>query len=544
MKASVYIENSSSAVSQEFIVIPEVYSFDIDDSLTTLTNTGTIIIPKNIFTVVEQKERKYGKQGELTGSYSISNTFVVNEAVPITKNVLREGKRVWLFANDENIFIGYITFVKELLETFEITVEDEMYKLKKLQTSKFSIPLTIEKNGFAIYDKRIPLEKPQVQIFPGIFVGEKLKLHHILYYIFTNAGYSDKEIYCFDLDIGKLKLNDYLQPAEIIKLLIDRFGFFAYFKLQDQENSILKKQVLYVGSKYWSTNQAIKISDTIKLVSDRIKKGSKDISQTDVIKKSSTVFDDSVSMIEFAYPYIEGMNCIIEHNLQFVDTKQQDLIVVVKSVQSHSSDLFIGSYPPDKRTADIENAHKLYCDILSDELEVKRSYRLAEKFKSDSKKTTLTTEQKKAKFKRLLQAADRKDDYVRKRKEELKASDYIQLSREASNYITIELPDLTKEKCEELAKERYNQVKKSGFQGTFRTFGDPYVSVGDVVSISLGGYYDEDGVLTGSIHYHYVDKVYREYSEGGYYQTITIGNEYLLPAVKQYVIEDINKNKY
>lgn len=423
-------------------------SFNIEYNIETLTNTGTIIIPK------------------------IDN-IVINQKIIIYSS---------LNSKSINIFRGYITFVKSLEnDNLELTIEDEMYHLKKMKTVKYSFPSPIQPDTFANYGGIVK---------KGFFTNQEMKLHHLLYYVFSFNEYKDTPIYCYNLKIGKLKLNDFLLPSEIIKLMTEKFGFYAYFKLVNNQS------VLLIGNKYWDNTKAIDIKSLVNSPID---------SPSEVYP-----FANNIDIYQFAYPYKKGYNHVVSHNLEYVNLDQDELIVTVKSVQTKNSEVITYTYPENKVYYENELLRKLNNEIILQAEELKQINSKLSKENKDE-----------VNAKKLIDEFNKKNIIYQERKDEIEAKDYLALSKEGMNYINIDIPDMSLEDCKKLAYEKYQNVKKEGFQGTFTTYGHPFIQPGDVVYISL---YDKN-------YTYYVDKVTQSFDDSGYFQTITLGNEYILPIV-------------
>lgn len=491
--------------------IPNIQSINIIEDITQQTQLATIIC--NNFSLPQDVTDIIGSKTDIFLSYF--------------KNGVSQEKK--------HRFSGYISsyIIEDSMTTIEL--EDEMYVLKnKLSGLKQSFPSPIRENIF---------RHPQEDILTdNSFLNEPLKLHHILYYCSNITGF-DKKVYCYDLEIGKTRMNDFLSYSEVIALLSEKFGFHAYMKLDGDvttkgEYSFIDP-VLYVGSKYMYEADGYEIKSLIKdngisknYIRKSIKKGKENEEENYPVQTKATKSPNKIKIRnnipfhKFAYPYTPGYNHILSHDIFVRYTKKDDLYVIVKSLNTLTNVVNIVSLPTDKYAVEETKILNAMADEAAkkDQLiqyikdytsakETSKSY--VEKNNiinvKETKLSPIEYEKLKAKAiesKAQLDAIEQEDNAL---------SDYIALNKEHTNYISIDIPDLTLETMNLLAHQAYDNYIPDGSAGSFSTYGEPIVKIGDLVQIKI----------KDLIECYWVDRVETTFSvDGGYRQNITLGNKY------------------
>jgi hypothetical protein len=92
----------------------------------------------------------------------------------------------------------------------------------------------------------------------------------------------------------------------------------------------------------------------------------------------------------------------------------------------------------------------------------------------------------------------------------------VEVGDDTGDLRTMHFYDLSEKELKAAAERELDRLKYDGYRGDFKTFGQPTVQHGDIVSISNPTYPEQDGDF-------WVDKVVRLYGMGGYWQTITLG---------------------
>jgi len=437
-----------------------VINFTTVEDVNSLTDTAEVVVSK----------AGYALNGlELLGRSTDNDKSVEFSIIKGTRITIDAGYEGILY----RIFDGYIVnFQMDDSGYLVLKCEDEMYKLKTGRSLINSFPSPL-------VDSVIDINNAKK------FSGQDFKLHHLLYWIFLNIGTPSYEIYCNNLEIGKLRLKNRFNVATILKLMKDRFGMYIYFKniFIDRNNSIGQTNIptkrLYVGWKYWHKRAGIKINDLLT---------------TEVEVPSEEIVDDKAYKIKYASPIDSSLygeyNRIIADDMVWKDTGKKNLIVVVKSIQSDNS-VLKASYPLSITDLEKEQALQALPDNATD-TEIQN-------FISENAQTA--------------------DSF----------NDFISLEAEDSNIINLEIPDLNQSASNALAAKTYSEYEDDGFIGDIITFGGypltNFVTKGDVITyrVNKTGFIDVENIVEYS---YYVDKVVREFNQDGYRQTIFNGSRY------------------
>lgn len=369
------------------------------------------------------------------------------------------------------IFKGYITEY-EIVDDYTIrfTGENLMRFLKLSPKIKNSFNATINKNV----------------IKDDLFVGESFNLRHFAYWMFRNDKtelyekyyknrYFDiipfNHIYASDeVGVPSLFIDDYLHPSVILDKLNDPDSLYLRSFVRpnyvgyDGQPYFVPDYDLFIGYKNYL---GVNVFDIKKEISFQSKSSPK------LVGKDIDYAND----IPFSYPYLFGTNAIYSHNIKYKDTKKSNLIVIV-TPEVNGSLLDPVYYPADK-----QQAVNLFVNQKAIDLN--------------------------------------KPNNVQKAEEVAKDIDFIRLKETDENTIRIKLPNLNVDSAKALAKQTYDNYKDEGYQGSFVCDGEPYIRIGDVVSLNIKISTEYELIK------YYVDKVERRINDEGYTQTITLGNRFI-----------------
>jgi len=432
-----------------------------------LTGTATFTIPLNVFIL-----NKYGLFYKSTNAQDVDAYY----HIPMDAKIAIFAS--YDYHNLRQIFKGYIVKYKMADDNLTFECEDLMRFLKLEPKLKQSFPKEITAD----------------LIKDNVFTGETFNLRHLIYWMFRNENteknpdyYNElpyKNVFVIpEMDLDKLVMENKMHPATILDKLNDvETYYFRNFLVADnfQDVSVGSKVYripdynLFIGWKNWANQSTVNVLDDIK--------GAKKSNPVRIGKDSHIL-----TISEFEYPYRPTIdnnahysNVMLSHNIELVDTGKTKLVVIVITEKEDGTIPPAFYYPKDSA-----EAQKLISlQKLSD--------------------TDLDNFQKKE---------DAKDD---------SKVDYVRLIEDESNTIRIKLPGLTNTQMESLAKYRYDNYADDGYTGTFTTFGEPYIRVGDVVRLTMKFNKDDD---YDTLSY-FVDKVERNINDSGYTQTIKIGNRY------------------
>lgn len=104
--------------------------------------------------------------------------------------------------------------------------------------------------------------------------------------------------------------------------------------------------------------------------------------------------------------------------------------------------------------------------------------------------------------------------------------EYPDNTKDPKNIITISLPDTDLPTLKKLVKERWDNLDKGGFTGSFQIFGYPFIQHGDIVELTINMSHIKDSPRIITEKY-FVDEVVTTFDSGGYKQSIKIGNQML-----------------
>jgi len=296
--------------SGKYIILNKVLEFRVQESVNTITTTASILIP-DIYT-----------------SFNEGRLFIKrsrNADVFLIKPDSQFKVRIYAGFNSlEKVFEGVITTVERNDATsIRINCEDNMNFLKRNKQLKFSFNSPIQK------------EAPYLDRF----IGDRMNLWHLMKYVFGSDELIRtrfSKVYCQDLEIGKIKANDYMFPATILQLIKDRFGLSVY--------SI--KNELFIGYK---TNSQSEWVDVYKTIDTGVK----------------TLYrSPSSKVMSFSYPYDKNYNRVIDHSLVWNNTNKEECISAVRSFQDINNTTIIRYYPESRATYQEEyNTHKDKYDL-------------------------------------------------------------------------------------------------------------------------------------------------------------------------------------
>lgn len=468
--------NQSTDANKKFVAIQldKYLSIQVNDDVDTLTNTATIVIPL---------KNTYFAKGELILENDNNQIYSINS---------KDNPYINIFAGYDNmlneIFKGYIVDIEYVDNGIALHCEDEMSVLKR---SKFL------KNSFSSKLKKNTIRKNSTD-----FTNHKFTLAHLLLWMFEQEGLdTNYDIYCANLALGNLRIQEKLSPAEILEEIKNKYGIYVYFKYEylAGKNGSLNRTTprLYVGWKYWGGRSGIKVTDYLfdTEIGSTTKDGGSIRTFTDF---SEVKVDDLTKLHKFAdkmYPEIEGLyNRIVDDKLVWVKTDKDKLSVIGISNGTNNPPL-VSLYPPDDNTLK----------------------KLQLKYKGDNNTTKEERESEK----------DSLDDFTI-------------ISANNPNTIKIAIPSLDLPTLNSLVKETYDNYEDSSFTGQVITFGSyplsTLVSIGDIIVISIDNSYSNNAKITNEYSY-YVDKVTRIINpKDGYRQVITLGNRY----ISQDIINEIN----
>lgn len=125
-----------------------VNSFEVPSDWTGLTDNGTVILPKNIYAVDKQNNKRFAMFGKNKniGGFDKTPLLMRGDAVKIeTYYIYWDENLNGYKTNKEVVFEGYITNIKSKMP-IEFDVEDNMYLLKQVQmkTQSFKENISIE----------------------------------------------------------------------------------------------------------------------------------------------------------------------------------------------------------------------------------------------------------------------------------------------------------------------------------------------------------------------------------------------------------------
>lgn len=459
----VIIDLNTTANNIEKFELLNVVSISIEEDINSLTDLATVIIPTSNFTL-SPSGLTYN-DGAVT--YFIKNNSKTKIHLYLGYDNITKTSTLGNY-NVIKVFEGYISNIQITHDLVTLECQNEMIKLKKGNSIKRSYPSPVR------------ADEPIDDLNPTLFVNEDFKLNMLIYNLF-GYGKTDRtipyNIYTYlDFVIGKLRFNNRFQISEILKFLKDNFGIYCYFRLEpsilDNETHILEqKPALHIGYKYWNNSELTNVSTAL------LNKGNFNREQ----------FSDWNVIWKFSDPFDAEYNRIIDNNLEWIDTDKENLIVTIRSLQDKTAKLLTYVYPPQ-----------------------------FEDFKTEYSKQKLDDEQINDQVKKDLLNVDLEDK-----------TDYLVFSENEANTIDINIPNLDLKTMKEIAKAKYDEYEESGYQGSFITFGEPYIRKGDIVQIKQKNGRVDNQTVDYTLYSFYVDRVRRTYSvENGYRQEIIIGNRY------------------
>lgn len=441
------------------VKLRQIIAYEVVDSVDVLTTTARVTIPARIS--LFKQGSLYLKKDRTSDVYYEIKTGMDNQLAIYSGYNFRE----------YNIFRGYITEIVSNEEEVVLLCEDEMYALKNTKAFKESFPS--------------PLKNAVVD---AAFDGQSFRLDHLLYYIFKDIQPS-YQVFCNKVNLGKVKLNDFFNAAEILDILKERYGIYAYFKTFMDSSQRISLPIdgrikgtprLYVGYKYWQSRVAVDVNELIKSKAN----------------SSDTQIDYSF-FHQFMYPYrveFDGQyNRVLDWDIEWVKTDKDKLIVEVTSPQDTDQPL-VYVYPEDATTQKLEKFKESMPDLST-----------VESF----------------------------EEYSARKKQELNDQEYVQFKNDKPNQIKLNIPNLDIDSMKELAKNAYNNYLQSGYTGEFLTFGglplSSLVQKGDVVRLRFNDLKNSGKIEDYS---YFVSKVVYEYSEGrGLTQKVSIDTRYYEPAL-------------
>ena len=462
----------------------------------------------------------------------------------------------------ETIFIGYIIdFYLVGEDVIEFKCEDEMYMLKTTTNLRYTFPVDLQKDIFknlllpnlatAPQEQSIETYKERwnkiVDKYPG-----KMKLHHILHFMFnltlkkqvqfdakglpenTQANRYSKydvtyPIFCEDIQMGKVKFNDFLHIAEFLDMQSKKgYGFYHYFKLRELYANV-RVPCLYIGNKYLTHTYAINLTT---FINQDILESSKDHPEQIGILPQKTINE-----IYFSYPYCKGFNPIIQHDIKYRKTNDDEHSVLVISLDTKTNQ-YTGESIPDSDLQYYEiKDRQLLTQFRAEEKALKKREHELEGGSVDEDKKIKDA---KGKYKKPIadmspkEIQKEQEQFIKEEKafkdryQEFYDKEYDILSKRGVNTEKYEFRNLTRQECRNIATRKYNEYKTSGFYGSFLTYGKPFVTIGDIVILQLSSaVFFNESTPAGA---YYVDKVERIYDETGYFQRITLGNAYIEPG--------------
>jgi hypothetical protein len=258
-----------------------------------------------------------------------------------------------------------------------------------------------------------------------LYVGDKFALKHLVYWLFRNEISSQRDdllwdnyinnvvpydhIYVMDeLEMDKLIIENKLNPSVIIDKLndVETYYFRSYVRNDNFVEQVIgntnnqpylrPETNLYIGYKFWNGNNAIDVKSDL-------------INQTK--SNNLTIGKDTEHsyLHKFAYPYEQGYNPIISHDIKYEDTGKTELVVIVITEDDN------GNVPP-----------AIY--YPSDSAE---SIKLQARQKLNDENAKIKEEKDKAK--------------------DLTEKDYIRLIENETNTIRLKIPGLSEKSALELA---------------------------------------------------------------------------------------------
>jgi len=90
---------------------------------------------------------------------------------------------------------------------------------------------------------------------------------------------------------------------------------------------------------------------------------------------------------------------------------------------------------------------------------------------------------------------------------------------EKDTKIELNIPGLSNDSILEMLKNKWESLSKTGYKGTFTTFGKPYLRVADKVDLNLQYSTNTENGL------YYIDSVYTTLDSNGYRQEVTLGSK-------------------
>lgn len=400
MKKNIYSKISITTYDEKSYELKYFNSLVINSDINSLTSTCSILFPMDN-AIIDKKQFKF----------NTSN----GEEVILT---LRDSVQIELaFYNDENelstylpdsvtpiktfpkYFIGYISGFNFSNDMIELKLEDSMNMFKRKKVKYSSKQVTMKEFMDGIINDYI--NSGEIYQLPLPFVQE----------------YQNQE----DIDLGKLRIADYISAAKIFEEIKEKYRLFIYFKNIISKSGSYFKTIphLFAGLKYPIKDIDV-LTRTISYEYPYMEPDIPFFSDPDIKKQKNQTF----------------YNQIIENNLSYETfDKQSDLIIV-------------GSLPTDKNNVTIKIG---YC-YANGEMKL---------FTDDVEK-----------LKKLKVTAEKGlKDII-----ELKSTK-IEINNKTSGMSAISLVDIL--------MSTYDNFQEAGFKGTITVFGEPLVNIGDIVNLKI-----------------------------------------------------------
>jgi len=481
--------------------IENVTSCDILENADNLTQTAVFKIPRKN-TILKRDV--------------LSNGAVINGYLRFKNNeTLLTGSMVIVdMGYNDNLqtrFIGYIREFIEEQDLIAIHLDDVMYKLKNSLTFKKNFP-RIYKGLTTTYYKPDKTELKPIDITTD---GVKLNLYHIAEWIvdelYRNNTINNKtfvpRIRCISSELGKIVMNEYFTPAEILQFIVkDMYNLKVYFRLEyvnkDDGNPIpntnlnIMEPVLYLGWGNWDSLEYydIKLNTVIDTEAKR--------NRAEVVKPLS--FDNANPysyQYNFMYPYKDefrtNYNPIVEYNLDWYNTEKDNIKVTLISFDAVTNNTYTTTYQ--------YNEFKHTTNELKQDKDDESLKQDKDKINEDKK--GLST------------------DELNDKGNLIKKSNNLQSFTEVMLYY----PNLVDEiDRKNKITEYLNTIPTSGLNGSITVLGEPYIRQGDIVNLKIDvsrinniEQYIEDQHIS-----YYVKEVQTTFNDStGIKQILTLGNK-------------------
>lgn len=448
-----------------------VSSYVINDDKNKITQTAQISIPK--------KNTILNKVADDTYShilFSTGHTLFLKQQV-----IIQAGYN----NNLQTRFIGFVSNFKVSENAIIISLEDSMYNIKN--------SISLKKN------------------FPKKINGEDLNIYHITEYIVkqlyeankTNRNILVPKVRTFNSTLGKVFMNEYFNPAEVLNFLIkDMYDMLIFFRneyvLPEQRDinlGSLMEPVLYVGWGNWNELEYVEH----RIEGDKVLTDKKNFTTQDNEDNTNRAYSYNYS---FMYPYRDSLsseyNPIVTHNLEFSATKKLDISIKARSFIAETNEEVTVNYA--------------YGKFLT---------------KEELKEETIE-EEKDREGTNLTQDAD--------------SIEVKNANLGSKSNINLFYPNIDEDALKEKINNYLQSFSNFNIKGSFTTIGEPYLRQGDIVTlrIDLSSIKGVEAIISDSGTQnllldsndstvisvkHYVESVTNYYDNNGMKQVVTLGKK-------------------